>query len=251
MMTKIWAATTVAGLAVTAVLSIFLVSALREKRVLQAENQRLTQRQDALEQRCEGLTEVTNFLASQWRTTRQAELSNAAVVAQLTAAAETAARVATNVPTPQPYQVQVRLGQKPVGLAWAFPTNVRRDSRTGRVTFEQVVTLPETARGAFTTYVTNTVERVTPPAAPQMVEREVYVPNGPLWPWWPYWAPAHPSRASDPGHGRPPVTQPPAHPSQGGPWTPVTVAPRPAPRPGLFVPPNPGDPGILAPVALR
>ena len=250
-MTKILAATAVAGLAVTAVLSIFLVSALQEKRALQGEHRRLTQRQQALEQRCEGLTEVTNFLASQWRAARQAELSNATVVAQLTTAAEAAARAATNVPTPQPYQVQVRLGQKPVGLAWAVPTNVRRDAKTGRVTFEQVVTLPETARGALTTYVTNTVERVAPPAAPQIVEREVYVPTGPRWPWWPYWAPAQPSRPSDPGHGRPPVTQPPTRPSQGRPWTPVAVAPRPAPRPGLLVPPNPGDPGILAPAILR
>jgi len=243
------AVTVTAGLAILAVLGIFLASALQDNRAWRQERQRLAERLARLEQQVAGLSEATNLLAGQLAAARQAERSNAVSALNAAAAIEPEANTA-NLPRPSPYQVQVYLGQKPLGLAWAIPTNVRRDPKTGLVTCEPVISLPETARGTLTTYVTNVIERQALPAAPQIVEREYYVDRRPDWWWWPNWYYTAPDRPSRPDHARPqPSPQPP--PRASGPWSPVSVAPRPRPSPALYVPPQVGQPGIFVPSGLR
>jgi hypothetical protein len=242
--------TVTVGLAILAVLGIFLASVLQDKRAWRQERQRLAEHLARLEQHVAGLSEATNLLAGQLAAARQAERSNAAASLNAAAAIEPEPNVATNLPRPSPYQVQVYLGQKSLGLAWAIPTNVRRDPKTGLVTCEPVISLPETVRGTLTTYVTNIIERQAPPAAPQIVEREYYVGRRPDWWWWPGWYQTAPDRPARPDYGRPqPSPQPP--PRAGGPWTPVSVAPRPRPSPALYVPPQVGQPGIFVPPGLR
>jgi hypothetical protein len=244
--------TVTAALAILAVLSIFFFSELQDKRVRQQESRRLAARLQTLEEQLAHLSQATNALAGQLAEVRQAVLSNASLAAANARAAEPAANSSTNIPSFSPYQVQVYVGQKALGQAWAIPTNVRRDPKSGRVFFDQVVSLPEAARAGLTTYVTNYVEHQVAVAAPQANQ------EGASWnyryPWWwsaPVWGtPGRPSAPSE----RPaaPGYSPPApRPSSGGPWTPVNIPPRPAPSRGLLVPPRPGDPGILAPVALR
>jgi len=244
------AVTVTAGLAILAVLGIFLVSALQDNRAGRQERQRLAERLARLEQHVAGLSEATNLLASELAAARQAERSNAVASLNAAAAIESEANVATNLPRPSPYPVQVYLGQKSLGLAWAIPTNIRRDPKTGLVTCEPVISLPETIRGSLTTYVTNTVERQAAPAAPQIVEREFYVDRRPDWWWWPVGYQTAPDRHGRPDHARPQPSPQPA-PRVGGPWAPVSVAPRPSPSPALFVPPQVGQRGIFVPPGLR
>jgi len=244
------AMTVTAGLAILAVLGIFLASTLQDNRVWRQDRQRLAEHLARLEERVAGLSEATNLLASQLAALRLAERSNAAASLRGAAAVEPETNVAANLPRPSPYQVQVYLGQKPLGLAWAIPTNVRRDPKTGLVTCEPVISLPETVRGSLTTYVTNVVERPAAPAPAQIVEREYYVDRRPDWGWWPGWYPTVSDRPNRPDHGRPqPSPQPP--PRAGGPWTPVSIAPRPTPAPAIHVPPQVGQPGLFVPAGLR
>jgi hypothetical protein len=255
-MKNAFAVTVTVGLAILAVLGIFLAAELQVNRVGERENQQLARRLQFLEEQLALLAEATNSLAAQWAMVRQVAASNALVAASLAQSAEPSAGVSSNSQKLQPYPVQVYVGRTAIGQGWVVPTNVRRDPKTGRVSFEQVVSLPETARGALTTYVTNTVERPVALTSSHVIEREIYRDR---WaPWWGSAAVAVPSvyyggrpeRPATPDYPRP-APRPSARPVSGGPWTPVNVAPRAAPSPGLYVPPRPGDPGIFVPSGLR
>ena len=253
-MKDVFAAIVTAGLAILAVLSVFLVSALRDKRQGQEQNQQLAKRVQTLEERVATLSEATNALASQLAIAQQAAVSNANALAQSVAAAQPPPNGSIEAPGLKPYRVQVYLGQEPIGSAWAIPSNVQRDPKTDRVYFDQIVRLPERARAALTPGVTNVIEYPVPVASPPVVQQEIYVDRRLPWNGW---APA--GLVIPPGRPKPPPERPgrpvasrPSYPAVGGgPWTPVSIAPRPSPSRGLFVPPAVGSSGIFVPPGLR
>lgn len=143
----------------------------------------------------------------------------------------------TNV-VPRPHQVRAFLGTQSVGLAWIIPSNVRRDPKTGLVSYEQVVALPDAARGSITAFVTNVVEQPVP-AEPNVVQQHNYIDQRHFdqrYPWlWPST-----------------IVYPPVEP-----MPPIAPIPPTAPNPhlqrgGLYRPPSErGDPGLYVPPGLR
>jgi hypothetical protein len=132
------------------------------------------------------------------------------------------ARRAAEAVSPGPYPVRAYLGSDFLGFAWVKPTNVVRDARTGRVTFDPVLVLDESFRRA-----------VTGPASGSAQEREViryetvnytYYP-APVWFVPPVYCPVPPK--NEPASPPAAPTRPPVG---GSPWMPVAqTAPRYAP----------------------
>jgi len=101
----------------------------------------------------------------------------------------------------KPYQAEAFLGQRPLGLVWIVPRNLRMDTNSQRFVYEPVVCLDERLRSQFLLHHTNIVERE--------VDRPVYVNNSyyPA-PYYVYpfsYAGSHSNRPST----RPPTTAPP------------------------------------------
>lgn len=225
---------------------LFVGSKLQENRSLRLDKARLAEAVQALEGRVAWLASITNHLAARLvgvEAERQASALAAsnAVVALAAQKAGSISSAAADPVVPRAYQVPVYLGNRNLGLAWAIPTNVRRDAKTGLYACEQMIRLPEEARGSLTTYVTNVVEQLVYGPA-EVIEREVYVDGGGYGWVWPH--AGHGGQAPvDPGYGRPPTVRPPTRP-------PPQVSPNPS-QPGIYVPPNPGQPGIFVPPGLR
>lgn len=245
-----------ASLAAVVVLSLFLVSALQDRRTARAETAALASRLKALEEQVAALCEATNALTREVQAARQLRPAPEPGPAQVEVK-----EPAAQEPTPKlaPFQVPVYLGDKSLGSAWVVPTQVKRDPKSGRVTYQPVIRLPETVQTALTTYVTNVVEKPVPAAVPAVPQAPYY--SAPLgyyryyhydWrPWWGAYAWAvrlGPDRSEVPPPSRPVASLPRA----GGPWTPVVLPAAPAGRPrGIFTPPSPGSPGIYVPPGLQ
>lgn len=238
-----FAVTLATGLAILAVLTIFFVSAVQDTSALREDNQRLAWENQRLEQHVTDLTLMTNSMA-------KAASASATPTPATNAPPPVADAPSNSSVMPRAYQVPVTVGGKSVGLGWAVPTYVRRDPKSGRVTFEQVIQLPDEARRAFTTTITNVIERQVAAAPNQVIERDWVVDRRPDWGWWAPWYPAQPDRPSGPSHSRPSPSRPPTVVS-GGPWMPVAATPRPTPSPGLHLAPAIGGPGIFVPPGLR
>jgi hypothetical protein len=219
-------------------LAFFLGGKLQENQSLRQERERLAGMVQLLEARVTSLAGTTNDLATKLAQA-EAESRTAAVTASNAVAALTLqeaknmAAAAHNSDMPRAYQVPVYLGNKSLGWAWAVPRNMRRDPGTGRTIYEQFIRLPEEARGALTTYVTNVIAQ--PVISPtQVIERDVYVDRGYGWSWVSHEGQGRPVT---PDYGQPPPVRPPRPPSPS--------------QPGIYVPPQPGQPGIYVPPGLH
>jgi outer membrane murein-binding lipoprotein Lpp len=239
-----------ASLAGVVTLSLFLVSAVQSQRAIRTQNEQLAARVKALEQQVAALCEVTNALARDIQTARQAKPAPEPPPAK---AEPEQAPVDQAGPKVAPYQVPVYVGQKQVGLGWVVPTQVKRDVKTGRVTYQPVIRLPESVQSALTMYVTNVVERPLPRPAPAVPEPGYYHYYHYHWRqpwWWPGYAVAV-HVGPEPRPSPPPSNPAVPHVSVGGPWTPVAVVSPPPARPSILAPPSPGSPGIFVPPGLR
>lgn len=245
-----------ASLGAAVVLSLLLVAAVRDQRAARAETAQLATRLQALEDQIAALCEATNALSREIQAARQPKLvpepGPAQVEAKEPGAPESAPKLA-------PFQVPVFVGEKSLGSAWVVPTQVKRDPKTGRVTYQPVIRLPETLQTALRTYVTNVVEKPVPAPAPAAPQPAYYSPPPGYYHYYYYWRPwwlgAY-AWAVRLGPDRPEVPPPAAvtapQTRTGGPWTPVVLPAAPTGRPrGIFTPPSPGSPGIYVPPGLR
>ncbi|HXG46360.1 MAG TPA: hypothetical protein VNO52_01950, partial [Methylomirabilota bacterium] len=132
---------------------------------------------------------------------------------------------------PRSFQARTFLGDKFVGMSWVITHNARRDEKTGRLSYDQSVRLPESARNAITTYVTNVVEVSAQPG--QYVEQNYYVER-PRHYFWRDGGPVPPIPPVPPTPSPPPVKPSPAKP------LPAILPPgKPTPPPGnVYVPPG-------------
>jgi len=233
-----------AGSTLLLLLAVFLGAKLQENASLRDKTRQLSQQTLRLEEQVASLMRAANQLTAQFTEAEarcreaEAKVADAAAIlaGQETIDESKSASQPTNAVLVRPYQLPLYLGRKQLGLAWAVPTEVQRDPKTGRVTCRQIIQLPEEARGWITTYVTNTVEQpVCLP--PQVVERSYYVDRGPTW------------------VGVLPAARHSAHTRFHQPALPAPAPGRPAQPPavrlGFHVPPSRGDPGLYVPPGLR
>jgi len=224
-------------LAVIAI-AFLLVSAQREREQQSRERQQLNETIQGLQLQVAALT-ASNAAARQLISAAETRANGFRALAETNAAALAALTnrtASSNAFSLKPYQVRSFVGTQYVGMAWIIPSNQRRDPKTGRLSSDQVVSLPDTTRGAFTAYVTNLVEQPVA-AEPQYVEQNNYYDqrsyaNTPGWYYPPTIVPppAWPARPADPA-------------TPARPWPPA----QPSAPDGILRPPAEGSSGILRP----
>jgi hypothetical protein len=111
-------------------------------------------------------------------------------IAELEASLEQAksdakASVSANA-VPKALQVKTYLGDVPIGSGIVYSENVRRDPKTGLISFNPVLKLPESLKRHFVVYHTNIVEREVSRPSPIAVA-PTYVNNYPS----PYYYPSY------------------------------------------------------------
>lgn len=225
------------------VIAFLIHSAHRERENHSRERLQLSNAVRALELRVAALTE-SNSAALQTAAMAQARAAEFRALAETNAATLAAL---TNRAAPsnsfilKPYQVRSFVGTQYVGMAWIIPGNQRRDAKTGLISYDQIVSLPDQSRRTFTAYVTNVVEK-TVPAETQLVEQNNYYDQR-SYDNTPYWL-APPTIIVPPVDPMPPVRPiPPIRPAQ--PFNPNI-------RGGIYRPPSErGDPGLYVPPGLR
>lgn len=230
-----WSTLAFAGI----VVGFLLVSAHRERESQSRERQQLHNTVGALQLQVAALT-ASNTAAVQLASAAEARANGFRALAETNAAALavlTNRSGASNAFALKPYQVRSFVGTQYVGMAWIIPGNQRRDAKTGLISYDQIVSLPDRSRGTLTAYVTNVVEREVP-SEPQLVEQNNYYDqrtyeSTPYW-GWPARIVLPPSRPAPPADPAPPDR----------PWRP---APPINPPDGILRPPMEGSPGILRP----
>ncbi len=224
------------------VIAFLLTSAHREQEAHASERLQLDAAVHALELRVAALT-ATNAAANQLAATAQARAAEFRAVAETNAAALAALTnrpASSNAFSLKPYQVRSFVGTQYVGMAWIIPSNQRRDPKTGLISYDQIVSLPDRSRGTFTAYVTNVVER-TVASEPQLVEQNNFYDQR-SFDNTPYWM-VPPTIVVPPVDTMPPIRPiPPIRPVQ-----PI----HPNIRGGIYRPPSErGDPGLYVPPGL-
>lgn len=227
-------------LAVIAV-AFLLISAQRERESQSRERQQLNNTVNGLQLQIAALT-ASNSAALQMASAAETRANGFRAMAETNAAALAALTnrtASSNAFGLKPYQVRSFVGTQYVGMAWIIPGNQRRDPKTGLISYDQVVSLPDQSRRTLTAYVTNVVEK---PVAtePQLVEQNNYYDQRSYdnRPWW--YLP--PTVVRPPSRPWPPAE--PAPPAQ--PWRPAQPVNPIAPD-GILRPPAEGSPGILRP----
>lgn len=224
------------------VIAFLLTSAHREQEAHARERFQLDTAVHALELRVAALT-ATNAAANQFAAMAQARAAEFRALAETNAAALAALTnrpASSNAFSLKPYQVRSFVGTQYVGMAWIIPSNQRRDPKTGLISYDQIVRLPDQSRGTFTAYVTNVVER-TVASDPQLVEQNNFYDQR-SYDNTPYWM-VPPTIVFPPVDGLPPGRPiPPIRPVQ-----PI----HPNIRGGIYRPPSErGDPGLYVPPGL-
>lgn len=242
-MNKLAAVLAVALVLAVAAIAWLLHSSHREHEGHTAQRRQLSNAVQALEIRAAALT-ASNSAALHSVALAQARAAEFRALAETNAATLAAL---TNRAAPsnsfilKPYQVRSFVGTQYVGMAWIIPGNQRRDAKTGLISYDQIVSLPDQSRRTFTAYVTNVVEK-TVPAETQLVEQNNYYDQR-SYDNTPYWL-APPTIIVPPVDPMPPVRPiPPFRPAQ-----PIN----PNIRGGIYRPPSErGDPGLYVPPGLR
>lgn len=192
----------------------------RESRTRRTENDQLRARLHAAEQKIKEIEEAAQVAA------------RATAPVPIEPAAEPEDRPASPAAPPsdafpRSFQARTFLGDKFVGMSWVITHNARRDAKTGRLSYEQSIRLPESARNAITTYVTNVVEVPAQPG--QYVEQNYYIERPPSYWWNGGIVPPIP----------PPPNPPPSKPPPAKPLPPILPPGKPTPPPGnVYVPPG-------------
>ena len=233
-------------------IAFLLVTAQRERELQSRERQQLNGAIQSLQAQVSALT-ASNAAAQLMVSAAEARANGFRALAETNAAALSALTnrlASSNAVTLKPYQVRSFVGTQYVGMAWFIQSNQRRDPKTGLISYDPVVSLPEQSRRMLTSYVTNVVEKPVA-AEPQYVEQNNYYDQRSYdnTPWWSYPAtivppPAWPARPAEPAiPDRPWRPAQPVNPiAPGGILRPPDIN-----SPGILRPPDANSPGILRP----